>query len=446
MDASVAGIRWASSQPTKLPAGWSQAELSEIAQINPPLDRCVLNDSVEVNFVPMRAVEPEGGGLLRPETARYERVKKGCTAFLGGDVFSAKITPCMENGKTCVVPQLPGSVCYGSTEFHVFRAEAGIDSRWIAYYLLQLSFRYRAQRQMTGGVGQMRVPEAFFAAVELPVPPTAEQFRVLDTLDELLSYLDAGVAALERVRTKLKHYRAAVLKAAVEGELTTDWRAAHPHTEPATRLLARILRRRRRLWQRDQLHKFKEAGRTPPNGWMTKYKNPKLADASNLPPLPSGWLWASTDQLCSQVTDGEHIQPRYPSHGRPMLSAKNVRNGYVDFGDFDLISESDFENCLRRCAPRKNDVLVVSVRATTGRTAMVGDAEPFSIVRSVLLLCSLAHPRYLMTWYQSPWCQQYINRASGSSAQAHLYISDTKVISIPLAPEVEIERIIERAE
>src|SRR5206468_327194 len=154
-------------------------------------------------------------------------------------------------------------------------------------------------------------------------------------------------------------------------------------------------------------------------------------DNVNLPPLPDGWCWASADQLCAQITDGEHIQPRYQPTGRPMLSAKNVRDGYVDFGDIDFIDDNSFVNCLRRCAPTENDVLIVSVGATTGRAGIVGRCEPFSIVRSVLLLRPLVAPRYLLRWIQSPWCQRYISRASGSSAQAHLYIGDTKRIPVP---------------
>ncbi|MEI8312300.1 MAG: restriction endonuclease subunit S, partial [Verrucomicrobiota bacterium] len=248
----------------ELPPGWMLAELSAIAQINPPLDRCITADSVEVDFVPMRAVEPEGGGVLRPEVASYGAVKKGYTSFIPGDVIMAKITPCMENGKTCVVPKLPGAACFGSTEFHVVRSESKIDARWIASFLLQHSTRQIARRQMMGGVGQMRVPSAFLESLKIPVPPNHEQERIADALDELLSDLDAGVAALERVRAKLKHFRAAVLKAAVEGALTADWRTKHPDAEPACNLLARILAERRRRWEQAQLQKFKAAGKAPP--------------------------------------------------------------------------------------------------------------------------------------------------------------------------------------
>lgn len=200
---------------SELPCGWELQLLDDVAQVNPSLDRCILNDDVPVTFVPMRAVEAEGGGIKTPEIRPYGKVKRGYTAFLSGDVITAKITPCMENGKTAVVPNVEGDVCFGSTEFHVIRPEVGIASRWIEQFLLQHETRREAQRQMSGGVGQMRVPAEFLKIVRIPISPLAEQVRIADTLDELFSNLDAGVAALKRARDKLKLYRVAVLKAAV---------------------------------------------------------------------------------------------------------------------------------------------------------------------------------------------------------------------------------------
>ena len=132
----------------------------------------------------------------------------------------------------------------------------------------------------------------------MPLPSAvAEQERIADALDELLSDLDAGVAALEGVQAKLKHYRAAVLKAAVEGALTAEWRAQHPDTEPASALLDRILAERRRRWEEAQLQKFKDAGKEPPKNWKAKYQEPVAPDTTNLPLLPDRWCWATLDNL-----------------------------------------------------------------------------------------------------------------------------------------------------
>ena len=105
----------------------------------------------------------------------------------------------------------------------------------------------------------------------------------------MFSELDAGVAALERARERLKLYRASVLKAAVEGALTADWRAEHPDVEPASALLERILVERRRLWEEDQLRKFAAKGKPPPKNWRARYKEPIAPDTTGLPTLPKGW-------------------------------------------------------------------------------------------------------------------------------------------------------------
>jgi type I restriction enzyme S subunit len=147
------------------------------------------------------------------------------------------------------------------------------------------------------------------ADIPLPFPPLPEQRRIVAKIEELFSDLDAGVAALERVRANLKRYRAAVLKAAVEGRLTEEWRTRHPTTEPAAKLLERILAERRAKWEQDQLRKFKEAGKTPPKGWKEKYKEPPYEDKDAPIQIPASWRWASADQLAEFVTDGDHNPP-----------------------------------------------------------------------------------------------------------------------------------------
>jgi len=118
----------------------------------------------------------------------------------------------------------------------------------------------------------------------------------------------------------------------------------------------------------------------------------------------------------------------------------------VIYTDVPFISEADFQACLKRCAPTRNDILIVCVGATTGRAAIVGDAKPFAVVRSVLLIRTLIQPRFMLAWVQSPWCQTWIQSASGSSAQAHFYINNAKDMCVPLPPLAEQQRIVAEVE
>jgi len=435
----------------KLPRGWQKVCLPQIAEINPALDRGVAGDAVVVNFVPMRAVEPEGGGLLRPELRPYGEVKKGYTAFLSGDVIMAKITPCMENGKTTVVPELPGSVCFGSTEFHVMRPENGVEARWISNFLLQHEVRRAAQRAMGGGVGQMRVPSAFLETAEIPLPPTVEQQRIADALDELLSDLDAGVAAIERVLAKLAQYRASVLKAAVEGALTADWRKKHRKVEPASALLTRILAERRRRWEEDQLRRFKDAGKEPPKDWKAKYKEPVAPDTTNLPELPETWCWASVDQLCSEVRNGYSLKPDSIT-GVPILRISSVRPLVLDLEDIRHLSgvADDYTEFL----VKPGDLLFTrynGTRSLVGVCAVVpGIARdiihPDKLIRG-RMLAGFGSPNFVAIASNVGASRDFLRqRIRTTAGQAGVSGSDIKQTPVPFPPSAEQDAITEVVE
>jgi len=435
-----------------LPSGWKTATLSEIAEINPRLQRSSIEDSAEVNFVPMRAVEPEGGGLTKPEVRTYGEAKKGFTSFLSNDVIMAKITPCMENGKTTVVPNLPYELCFGSTEFHVVRNEQGIYPKWIANFLLQHDVRRAAQRRMTGGVGQMRVPETFLVDLEIPVAPVNEQLRIADALDELLSDLDAGVEALRRAQIKLTHYRASVLKAAVQGDLTSDWRKEHSSTEPASVLLQRILKERRHRWEQEQLRKFSAHGKIPPTNWKGKYKEPVVPDTPNLPALPEGWSWASAEQLCDFITKGttpSGVDAPAPQGQIPFIKVQHL-SGDNDFL-FNLspsyVSSEINDGFLARSKVFPGDVLMNIVGPPLGQVSIVPvDFPVWNINQAIAIFRSVSgiENRYLALCLSThSILVRALKRAKATAGQVNLTLEICRELPIPVPPVDEQAAILE---
>lgn len=208
----------------KQPPSWVTARLDQIAEINPPIDKSKYADSMAVSFVPMPAVEAESGAIDVSGDRLFGAVRKGYTNFRRGDVLFAKITPCMENGKMAVVPKVLNNLGFGSTEFHVMRPYNGVSSEFIYYLVSSQRFRYDAEHNMTGAVGQRRVPAPYLSEQTIPVPPEDEQRRIVSKIEELFSELDKGVESLKTAREQLKVYRQAVLKHAFEGKLTAGWR------------------------------------------------------------------------------------------------------------------------------------------------------------------------------------------------------------------------------
>ncbi len=176
--------------------------------------------------------------------------------------------------------------------------------------------------------------------IELPLPPRAEQTRIVAKLEELLSELDAGVAELKAAQKKLGQYRQSLLKAAVEGSLTAEWRARNSSAETGTRLLERILNERRVRWEAKQLARFKEQGKEPPKDWREKYPEPVRPDTTDLPQLPEGWMWASLDMLgdiASGVAKGTKRNASTVVREVPYLRVANVQRGYLDLSEVKTI-------------------------------------------------------------------------------------------------------------
>jgi hypothetical protein len=378
-------------------------------------------------------------------TRKFGEVKKGYTPFREGDVLFAKITPSMENGKMAVVPSLHNGLGFGSTEFHVLRAHTGISPLFVYYFVSSRAFRHVAEHNMSGAVGQRRVTTPYLSACKIPVPPTAEQHRIVAKIEELFSELDQGVASLKTARKQLKVYRQSLLKNAFEGKLTAAWRAAHAdQLETAAALQQRIARERQARYQQ-QLADWQTAGHAGPKPKPPKPLPPLTAEElAELPELPAGWGWMKLGSLASQITDGEHFRPATTEQGIPFLSAKDVRADGVSFDAPLFISPETAEKAWARCHPERSDILIVSRGATVGRMCAVNTDQSFCLLGSVILIkvTPATLPAYLLAALKTPFVNKRIVGASGATAQQAIYLRDIQAVPVAvcsLAEQFEIK-------
>lgn len=271
-------------------------------------------------------------------------------------------------------------------------------------------------------------------------PPLAEQVRIVAKIEELFSDLDAGVAALERAKANLKRYRAAVLKAAVEGKLTEAWRAKHPQTEPASKLLERILTERRKKWEADQLTKFATAGKEPPKNWKAKYVEPAAPDTTDLPDLPEEWCWTSLDSVACLIADIDHNMPKATETGVKFLSAKDLLDdGTLNFSkDVKLISESDFLRLSRKVTPQRNDIIYSRIGARLGKSRLVETDEKFLVSYSCCTIRPLVvRPRFVARYLDCGFVLQRALANSKSIGVPDLGLDKIKALAVPLCSIAE---------
>ena len=151
--------------------------------INPSTSFYGYESNTSVTFVPMEKVSAEYGGA---DLSLWKIIgeAKGYTRFRDNDLIWAKITPCMENGKSAVVDNLKEGIGCGSTEFHVFRALEGINIRYIHALLRLKSLREHAVLHFTGSAGQQRVSSEFFKELIIPKPSIEKQTEIVDYITD----------------------------------------------------------------------------------------------------------------------------------------------------------------------------------------------------------------------------------------------------------------------
>jgi type I restriction enzyme S subunit len=160
---------------------------------------------------------------------------------------------------------------------------------------------------------------------------------------------------------------------------------------------------------------------------------------------PKGWPLTTIDDVAEQVTDGEHLTPKRTTEGIKLLSARNIRDGYVDFGDVDYVGPEEYERIKRRCKPSPGDVLI-SCSGTIGRVASVETDEPFAIVRSVALVrpkSSAVGSKFLEQYLRTPALKARMLRRANASSQANLFqgqIRELPVYTPPLSLQQDFAR------
>lgn len=421
------------SEQEGLPRGWAWATLEELCEINPKHagDHA---DTLPVSFVPMAAVDEQSGEITAAVERLYGEVRKGYTHFADGDVLWAKITPCMENGKAAVARGLTNGIGCGTTEFFVLRSRGAVLPEYLHRFMRQTSYRTAARRTMQSGVGQARVPKEFIENTRLPVPPLAEQHRIVAKLDALLVSSRVAREALDVVPTLLDQYGRSVLSAAFRGDLTADWRATRPTSEQdADTVLRKVALAREEEWRVAQARGTYQ---------------PTDDDKQGPFCLPLTWRWASLEQLTSAVASICYgvVQPGEECPGGvPLIRVCDVDGGQV------------LESALRTIAPHVDaeytrsrlhgGEVLVTVVGTIGRVAVApATVAGANIARAVARLRPVAPvaPEWIAHALMTPEAQTVLTRESREVARKTLNVGSLAQVLVPVAPADEMREILRR--
>ena len=172
----------------KLPKGWAWCRLGDIGTINP---KNKLNDELDVSFIPMPLISDGFSNVHTSEVKKWENIKKGYTHFCNEDIGIAKITPCFENRKSVIFNNLKNGVGAGTTELYILRNNKTLSfNKYIFWFIKTQEFINNGIKAFTGAVGQQRISRDFIENTLIPLPPLAEQHRIVEKIETYFSFLD----------------------------------------------------------------------------------------------------------------------------------------------------------------------------------------------------------------------------------------------------------------
>lgn len=265
----------------------------------------------------------------------------------------------------------------------------------------------------------------------IPIAPLNEQHRIVEKIETLFGRIDKGEEALREVQKLLKRYRQSILKAAVTGELTRDWREANKHKlEPASDLLARILEARRQNWQ----------GRG-------NYKEPSIPDETQLPKLPKEWTWSTVGAL-GDVKGGKrlpkgHAYSQFPT-AHPYLRVVDFDNYGIDHANLKYLSANTARE-IERYSISDSDTYI-SIAGTIGVVGVVPpELSGANLTENAAKICGLQeiNPMFLAYWLDSPVGSAEIKKRTIATTQPKLALFRIADLPVPVVPLHEQQEIVD---
>ena len=316
--------------PFPNPRGWAWTQIAHLGVISP---RNEAPDSHEASFVPMPMIPVEYGATNAHEARRWGDIKKGYTHFSEGDVGLAKITPCFENGKSTVFRNLTGGIGSGTTELHILRPIL-LEADYIVLFFKSPQFIGTGITRMTGTAGQKRVPTEYFTSSPFPLPPLAEQRRIVAKVDQLMALCDQ----LEETRNECEDTRNRLTKASF-ARLTaadTDEETFRAHAGFAVNALPVLTARADQVKQlRQTILNLAVRGRLveqnpadEPLPCLDEKTPPEPEPPFELPP---NWRWSRLRALGALIGGGTPSKARadYWNGTIPWVSPKDMKSDYI---------------------------------------------------------------------------------------------------------------------
>lgn len=413
--------------PFEIPESWKWVRLGDISSYSQRKGKVIASAiSPEMWTLDLEDIEKETGRIIRKCTTSDRTISGDKVIFFKGQVLYSKLRPYLK--KVLVAPD--NGIC--SSEMVPFSAYGGVDSQYIVYVLTCPHVDYIIN-SVTYGVKMPRVGTETMTNLLIPLPPLAEQKRIVAKIEELLPYLDRYEKAWNRLEEFNRRFPAdmqkSILQMAIQGKLVEQ----RPEEGTGEELYRQIQAEKKRLIAEGKIKREKPL--------------PEIAEDEVPFEIPEGWKWVRLGEIIFGVADGPHFSPKYQEQGIPFISTRNISSGRLDLSTAKYISRELHEELCKRCKPKKGDVLYTK-GGTTGIAAVNDSGVEFNVWVHVAVLSLDQHvyPYYLAMALNSPHCYELSQEYTHGTSNRDLGLTRMVRITLPLPPLAEQKRIVARLE
>lgn len=448
--------------PFVIPPSWRWTRIRDVTS-----DRGQTVPDAEFTYIDVTAIDKENGVVADPKIlSANEAPSRARKITRKGDVIYSCVRPYLLN--VAVIDEEFNPPPIASTAFAILNGYGLVLPRYI-WIALRSPFMVEHVEGSMRGQAYPAINDADFAVLPFPLPPLAEQHRIVTKVDELMALCDqleksrtpreetrdrltaASLARLndpapETFQTdarfaldalpsmtarpdQIKQLRQTILNLGVRGKLASQ----DSTDEPASQLLEKIAK---------ELSCYAIANR------ISQAHSEALRDSDLLFPAPPGWEWTRLSALFKVITDGDHQPPPRADAGVSFLTIGNISTGRLDFSSCRWVPESYFKSLAPSRTPVKGDILYTVVGATYGRPAVVETDRQFCVQRHIAILkpSEAMNLQFLVALLGSPLIYDQASRSTTGTAQPTIGLRLLRNFVAPLPPLAEQHRIVAKVD
>ena len=416
--------------PYQIPESWSWVKLGDLYKINPKVEA---DDNADAAFIPMDKISAGFDRSFTYETQIWEKASKNHTKFADEDVAFAKITPCFENRKSFIARDLPNGIGGGTTELIILRQKEMLPEYT---YLLILDQRFinTGTASYKGSVGQQRVQSDVIKNYLIPVPPIAEQQRIVDRVQQAFTALDTIDELQTQYSDNLTVLKSKLIDAAIQGKLTEQL----PEDGTAEELYQQIQEEKQALIKAGKIKKEK----------------PLPAIKMNEIPfeIPANWKWCRVEDILLSIGSGKSIRcnESVPDDNTPGI----IKVSAVTWGSF---QENESKTCLSDSdwnedySIHSGDFLIsrANTRKLVGACVIVDKIRKKLMLSDKILRITFSEKidsQFMLKVMRSSILRNQIEAVATGTSDSMNNISQKEIrgFLIPLPPIAEQKRIVAR--